>query len=198
VLRTTKPPKCKVCKARTHAVGVLLHDACINEWVRIIREKKAKAMERKLQAARKNERKRDRARKEEMKTIPELIRIAQREFNAWTRERDKDKPCICCGRMETAVTAGHGWDAGHYRSTGSAPHLRFHEDNCHRQLVLCNRYGAGRAVDYRLGLIARIGADRVAALESDNSIRKWTREELRQIAVTYRQKLKDLKRSQDN
>lgn len=81
---------------------------------------------------------------------------------------------------------------GHYRSTGSASHLRFNEDNVHRQLVYCNRYGAGRAVDYRLGLINRIGLQRVEALEADNQPHKWTREELIAIKEKYKQKLKEL------
>jgi hypothetical protein len=198
MLRTTKPPKCKVCKARTHAVGVLLHDDCIGEWVRIIREKKAKSMERKLQEARRNERRRDKARKEELQTIPDLIRIAQREFNAYIRERDRlaGWPCISSGLP--LDWAANSVDAGHYRSVGSASHLRFDERNCHAQSKRDNRYGAGRAVDYRIGLIGRIGLDAVEALEAINEPHKWTREELRQIAATYRQKLKDLKRSQDN
>lgn len=136
-----------------------------------------------------------RKRKDLIKTIPQLIKEAQIVFNAWIRERDRLQPCICCGRIETMVSglSSHGWDAGHYRSTGSASHLRFNEDNVHRQLVYCNRYGAGRAVDYRIGLIARIGLERVEALESDNTVKKWTADGLREIKAKYREKLKQLK-----
>ena len=91
--------------------------------------------------------------------------------------------------------SAHGWDCGHYRSTGSASHLRFHEDNAHRQLVICNRYGAGRAVDYRIGLIARIGLERVEALEADNTPHKWTAEELREIKARYKAKLKQMEKT---
>ena len=42
---------------------------------------------------------------------------------------------------------------------------------------------------YRLGLIARIGQQRVEALESDNTPVKWTREGLRQTRDYYRAKL---------
>jgi Bacteriophage Lambda NinG protein len=135
-------------------------------------------------------------RKESIKTIYDLIKDAQKEFNAYVRERDSLKPCICCGRTESMGygTSAHGWDCGHYRSTGSASHLRFNEDNAHRQLVICNRHGAGRAVDYRIGLIARIGLERVEALESNNEVVKWSREELLSIKLKYRQKLKDLKK----
>jgi hypothetical protein len=132
-------------------------------------------------------------RKRALETIPELIKVAQRSFNAYIRERDKDQPCICCGEPLHSGEVGGAFDCGHYRSTGSASHLRFDERNAHAQRKQCNRYGAGRAVDYRVGLIARIGREAVEALESDNAIRKWTRDELRQIAATYRAKLKQLK-----
>jgi hypothetical protein len=141
-----------------------------------------------------DDRKELKARRERIKTIPQLIKEAQVAFNAFIRERDRDQACICCGRQQTNVDGlhAHGWDSGHYRSTGSASHLRFHEDNAHRQLVYCNRHGAGRAVDYRLGLIARIGVERVEALECSNDPHKWTRDELIAIRATYQAKTKQL------
>lgn len=148
--------------------------------------------------AKKEEAERTKARKAAIKTIPQLIAAAQKEFNAFIRARDRVRPCICCGRTAQMGygNSAHGWDCGHYRSTGSASHLRFHEDNAHRQLVICNRYGAGRAVDYRIGLIARIGLERVEALEADNKVRKWDRDELVAIKELYRAKLKQLEKEQ--
>ena len=149
---------------------------------------------RKVKADKAQERAKIVTRREAIKTIPQLIREAQVEFNAYIRARDAGKPCICCGRSEAGGygLSSHGWDCGHYRSTGSASHLRFNEDNAHRQLVVCNRHGAGRAVDYRLGLIERIGLARVDALESSNTPHKWTADELRSIKTTYREKTKQL------
>jgi hypothetical protein len=132
-------------------------------------------------------------RKRALETIPELIKVAQREFNAYIRGRDIGRPCICCGLPLGDGDVGGAYDAGHYRSTGSASHLRFDERNCHAQRKHCNRYGAGRAVDYRIGLIQRIGIEAVEALEASNTPHKWERDELRQIAATYRQKLKELR-----
>jgi predicted nucleic acid-binding Zn ribbon protein len=136
----------------------------------------------------------EKLRKRALETIPELIKVAQREFNSFIRARDAGKPCICCGLPLGEGEVGGSYDCGHYRSTGSAPHLRFDERNAHAQRKRCNRWGAGRAVDYRRGLIERIGLEAVEALEADNSIRKWTREELREIAATYRAKRKELER----
>lgn len=143
----------------------------------------------------KKERAEDKAKKETFKRRNDYVADAQRAFNAFVRERDKDQPCICCGRATTSVDGlgSHGWDCGHWRSTGSAPHLRFHENNAHRQLVYCNRNLSGNSVSYRVGLIARIGLAEVEALEADNEPRKWSIDELKQIKSTYTAKLKQLK-----
>lgn len=141
------------------------------------------------------ERAKVRTRKEAIKTIPVLIKEAQREFNAYIRARDAHQPCISCGAAPPDLSGLHaGRDAGHYRSVGSAAHLRYHEDNVHAQCVHCNQWGAGRAVDYRIGLIARIGEARVVALETNNTVRKWQPDELRAIRDTYKAKLKELKK----
>lgn len=149
---------------------------------------------RKVKADKAEERSQIKTRKEAAKTIPVLIAEAQKEFNAYIRERDKDKPCICCGRPLGAPDIGGGFDCGHYRSVGSASHLRFHEHNAHGQAKVCNRYGAGRAVDYRIGLVARIGREAVEALESDNAVHKWAHDELRAIKATYAAKARQLKK----
>jgi hypothetical protein len=132
------------------------------------------------------------ARKEAIKRIPDYIKEAQVAFNAFIRARDAAKPCICCGQPLGTGEVGGAYDCGHYRSTGSAAHLRFNEDNAHAQRKVCNRWGAGRAVDYRIGLVARIGLEAVEALESDNSTHKWQRDELIEITQVYRKKLKEL------
>lgn len=140
------------------------------------------------------ERAKVKTRKEAAKTLPVLKAEAQQAFNAYIRERDKDQPCICCGLPLGAGDVGGSYDCGHYRSVGSASQHRYNELNAHAQRKQCNRWGAGRAVDYRLGLIGRIGLEAVEALEQDNQARKWTREELAELRDHYRQKLKQLKK----
>jgi 5-methylcytosine-specific restriction endonuclease McrA len=152
-------------------------------------------MERKLAEARRNEKRRDKAKKEAMKTIPELIAEAQFAFNAYTRERDKDKGCFVCGRPFIPGVPGRNLHAGHVRSRGAAGHLRFVEDNCMGECEGCNdpKWGA-KPHQIKAGAIARIGEARFAELEADNVPHKWTRDELRAIRETYRAKLKELKR----
>lgn len=145
--------------------------------------------------------KQTRAKLEALKTVPKLKREAQTAFNKFIRLRDQlaGHACISSGRpldWGTAGITGSRVDAGHYRSTGAADHLRFNEDNCHAQSVSENRDKAGNAVSYRIGLIARIGLARVEALESNNTPIKWTREGLREIRDTYRRKARELERQQ--
>lgn len=142
----------------------------------------------------KYERRRKTEGRKRLMTRSDWIKKAQISFNKFIRARDADMPCICCGKFsdDNDLITGSRWDAGHYRSTGSAPHLRYVEDNCHRQTVRCNRHGAGRAVDYRAGLIARIGLERVEALEADQAPRKYTISDLQAIEAAYKAKLKEL------
>lgn len=187
---------CKVCggKYQKRNMG---HVACSVECsITWARRKAQKTVEAKAREARRE----IRERKEKIKTRSDWIREAQVEFNKYIRTRDADKPCICCGTPLISGAVGGGFDAGHYRSVGSAPHLRFDERNCHGQTKKCNRYGSGRAVDYRIGLINRLGLKEVEALESDQTIRKYTIDELRAIRDMYRKKTKELleaKRARD-
>lgn len=129
-----------------------------------------------------------------LKTKRDYIKEAQIAFNAFIRLRDQlaGHPCISSGRP--LDWSGNAVDAGHYRSVGSAPHLRFDEDNCHAQSKHDNQWKSGNAVDYRLGLIARIGLPRVAALESNNEVRKWTTDELIALRDHYRAKVRQMKK----
>lgn len=52
-------------------------------------------------------------------------------------------------------------------------------------------------MDYRIGLIARIGQEKVEALEADNHVHKWTHEELRSIREHYRAKARELKKQRE-
>lgn len=151
----------------------------------------------KAQAAReKKERKELRVRKEAIKPRGKWMSEAQAAFNAFIRERDRlaGYPCISSGRP--LDWSGNNVDAGHYRSRGSAPHLRFDERNCHAQSKQDNRYGSGNAVDYRIGLIARISLQAVEALEADQTSRKWSIDDLKAIKATYKAKLKSLQVTQ--
>ena len=123
-----------------------------------------------------------------VKSVPQLKKQVQREFNKFIRLRDKYKPCISCG-----VTSQDNWQAGHFWPMGSNGALRYHEENCHKQCVSCNTFKSGNLLEYRLGLVKRIGIDRVNALdEMRHDVKKFTREELEELLTTYKKKIKEL------
>lgn len=174
--------KCKVCETPFTPVRPLQAVCSPRCAFKKVRKDKAEEV------------KENKRRKAALKTLPELKREAQTVFNRWVRFRDMGKPCISCGLPDKGTIDFHsGRDAGHYRSVGSAPHLRFNENNVHGQCVHCNQYLAGNVIGYRLGLIERIGIEAVEKLEQDNSTRKWTRDELIDIKREYVVKLKQIK-----
>lgn len=127
-----------------------------------------------------------------LKPRRDWIKDAQVVFNQYIRARDADKPCVCCDKPLVPGAVGGGFDCGHYRSVGSAPHLRFDDRNAHGQTKRCNRYRSGNVTDYRIGLIKRIGLDAVEALEADQDARKYTIDNLKTIISEYKAKHKAL------
>ena len=134
-------------------------------------------------------------RKEALKSRGDYMRDAQKAFNEFIRVRDQLAGHACISSGRPLDWAGNAVDAGHYRSVGAAPHLRFDERNCHAQSKQDNRYLSGNAIDYRIGLIKRIGLLEVESLEADQSVRKYTIEDLKAITAEYRAKTRELRRS---
>lgn len=132
-------------------------------------------------------------RKEKIKTARDYIKDCQVAVNAYVRYRDEGRPCISCGNLPENKLGGT-MDAGHYRSRGSAGHLRFNTLNIASQCVRCNRFQSGSAISYRLGLIDRIGEDLVLALEADNTPRKFTIDYLVRCTAIFRKRLRHLKK----
>jgi hypothetical protein len=190
-LRTTlRERKCTVCKDKFKQQRPL--QAVCSPICAVAQGKKAAAKQAAAKA--RSDRAATKAALEKLKTKGEWLADLQRVFNAYIRERDRDQPCICCGRTNVKdYLTGSAWDAGHYRSVGSAPHLRFDERNVHRQLVHCNRDRSGNAVEYRRGLIARIGLAAVEALEADQAPRNYTIDDLKRMKNEYAAKLRALK-----
>ena len=141
--------------------------------------------------AKREERKAIRAAKERAKTRGDWQREAQQAFNAFIRARDDDLPCISCGRWHNGQ-----WHAGHYLTVGARPNLRFDETNCHKQCQPCNTHLHGNLVNYRRALIAKIGIDAVEGLEADQSVKKYSIEDLKAIKAEYMRKRKALETSQ--
>lgn len=195
-MKQAKPRKCKVKDCCNYFVPLnSMHSVCGPVCAsRMVRDKREREESKKL----KEQRRKDRETRDRLKTRSDWIKDAQREFNAFIRERDKAAgwPCISSGRP--LDWSGNAVDAGHYRSVGAAPHLRFDERNCHAQSKHDNQYKAGNVVDYRINLIARIGLEAVEALESDQSAKHYTIEDLKEIVRTYRAKWKELAKQSES
>lgn len=193
---TTKQPKPKTCKnpaCRDSFVPQRLGQAVCSPKCALATVEVQKVKEKKSLAQ--ADRREIKVRKEALKSRGDHIREAQQAFNEYIRTRDQAAGHLCISSGKPLDWSGNAVDAGHYRSVGSAPHLRFDERNCHAQSKQNNRFLSGNAVDYRIGLIARIGQEAVDALESDQSVRKYTVDEIKAIKAAYRAKTRELKRA---
>ena len=174
--------KCKSCGERVRDYVVINNSAfcSIEVAVKYAYANKHKGKEIKA----KEQRKKDSIRKEKLKTVGDYVKEAQVAVNKYIRARDRHKPCVSCGSMPDDKIGG-AFDAGHYRSRGSAGHLRFNLLNIHKQCVKCNRFKSGNAVDYRIELIKRIGLDNVEKIETNNEPKKFTIEYLKRLKKIF-------------
>lgn len=165
---------CKVCKKRFEPYRPL-QSACSLECAQIV------AVLKRLKA--------DADKHWEMvkaaKTTAQLSREAQSWVNRYVRLRDADKPCISCGRQ--ANWSGQ-WHASHFRSIGSNSALRFHLWNVHKACSICNNHLSGNIREYAKRLPDRIGKDRFDFVDSDNSVRRYSKEYLRKIKAVFQKK----------
>ena len=122
-------------------------------------------------------------------TVQQLIKKLQKVFNAYIRDRDKDKPCVSCGEYTDEK------DAGHFYATSGYSGLRFDEDNVHGECKRCNRFDESHLIGYTENLKERIGESDFKALKEKaqdykkNGV-KWSRIELREKIEYYKQKTK--------
>ncbi|MBJ2270450.1 recombination protein NinG [Pseudomonas sp. MF6772] len=130
-------------------------------------------------------------RKEALKTRADHLKDTQVAFNAWVRARDADLPCISCGRHHEGQ-----YHAGHYRTVGANPELRFEPLNAWKQCAPCNNHLSGNLINYRISLLQRIGEEKVAWLEGPHQAKKHTIEELKAMTAEYRAKTRELKKGQ--
>jgi len=155
----------------------LCHNLGVKELVKKEREKKAK-----------QERKETKKAKEALLTHRDYLKLFQTVFNSYIRERDKDLPCISCGKNNEKQ-----FHAGHYRSVGSCPELRFEELNVWKQCATCNTYLHGNLIEYRKELINRIGVEKVEWLEGYQPSNKMLISEIKEKIKEYKTKINALK-----
>lgn len=188
----TKPLKQKACKnCKTKFMPISSWAAACSPLcgLELARSKRLKAEK----AEKVKDKRETKAKLEKHKKRGEWLTEAQTEFNKFIRARDAGKPCICCGKPFEPQKPGGSADAGHYLSRGAAPHLRFVENNVHAQRKNCNRPGGTTRIQFRAGMIERIGLEAVEALEADQTPRNYTIDDLREIKRVYTAKARELK-----
>jgi len=179
--------KCKYCKVNpvfrpgakvcSPECAIKFNDQLIEKAARIAAKKQAAA---------------DRTALLQFKPLSYWEKIAERHCNAYIRARDPDE-CISCG-----VTKSSAWQAGHYISVGANKTLRYNEQNIHKQCVQCNVFEGSNAIQYRIGLVHKIGFAEVEKLEGWHAPIKLTAEYLQEVAEHYRKKLKELSAVKQN
>lgn len=127
---------------------------------------------------------------QKLKRRADHFKETQTALNRWVREvRDAGKPCISCGRHHQGQN-----HAGHFLSRGSHPHLALVEANIALQCMPCNVHLSGNQLQFRRGLIERIGLLAVELLESDTEPRKYSIEQLQAMKADYLKRIRDAKK----
>lgn len=168
--------RCRICKKKFEPKRFLQKTCftpkCALEYSRIEKQKEWNKKKKVL--------------KDKLKTKSDYVKELQILVNKFVRNRDKDKHCISCSKP-----LNNKFDAGHYRSAGGNPELRFNELNIHGQCVYCNQHLHGNLIDYRINLIERIGIENVEYLERKHEPTHYKIPELKEMIKQYKLKNKN-------
>lgn len=123
-----------------------------------------------------------------VKKKPDLKAKLDKVFSLYIRLRDSKSfgykffKCISCGEIKPFEQA----DNGHYINRQHM-NTRFDEMNCNAQCRHCNRFMEGNIQNYRKGLVAKYGEQRVILLEAKQGItRKFSDFEYEQLIKYYK------------
>ena len=169
--------RCKVCKNKFTPKWSSFQKTCLKSSCILDYSKDVKAKE---------WNKEKKVRKEKLKSRSDHLNELQVVFNRWIRLRDKGLNCISCNKPCKKENAGH------YRSVGSCPELRFEPLNVHLQCEYCNTYLHANLINYRINLIHKIGIDKVEWLESNHEPKKYSIEEIKEMKIKYKELIKKL------
>jgi hypothetical protein len=172
-----KARKCKYCKNSFEPIAFLQKNCfdpdCVTEWIHETKQKEWTKKKAKLKA--------------ELMTVQDYIKIAQQVFNKFIRLRDQGKNCISCNKPALKENAGHFYNANNHWN------VRFNEHNVHLQCEYCNTYLHGALIQYRTGLINKIGIADYSILEVESKkTRKFSIDELKELITVYKAKIKNI------
>ncbi len=111
---------------------------------------------------------------------------ADRYFSSFIRERDKDKPCVTCGKYTDKKDCGH-FISRRFEST------RFDEKNSHGQCQKCNRFEYGNQFEHGIKIDDMYGDGTAKQLHiKSKMLCKRNKFDYEEIATYYREKIKTL------
>lgn len=187
-IKTYKDKKCKAC-GKNFTPSKQFQVACDFKCAIIHSKNLAK------NNLAKKKRKETKIAREKLKTRSDYLAEAQIACNAYVRYRDRHKPCISCGTTNPNIQ----YAAGHYRTRGACPELRFHPMNIHRQCnKRCNSEKSGNIGEYRPKLIEKIGIKNLEWIEGPHKIQNLTIEDAIEIKIFFKEQLKILKNNDCN
>jgi hypothetical protein len=122
------------------------------------------------------------------------INKADRWFSIFIRIRDSNHlgfgKCVTCGKL-------FHWkelQCGHYMKR-ARPLTRYHEKNCHSQCRNCNCFKEGEQGKHGLAIDSKYGANTAQMLADLHDLpgqKKYTKNEIDEIAKKYKKKAKEL------
>lgn len=183
-----KQKTCKICKEKFTPFQPL-QSVCTNNGYACAREFANRQREKQIKKEKKEFNAETRRMKEKIKTRKQWAEEAQAAFNKFIRLRDARDPCISCGTTDQNIQ----YCAGHYKTRGAYPELRYEELNVHKQCNKnCNLHLSGNIINYRPRLIEKIGIDKVEWLEGHHEPKKYTIDDLKRLKATYNKKAKEI------
>ena len=182
--------RCKNCSTKFEQRFSSLEKFCWDPNCKLIegmqKLEKAKFQEKKEWREKKSKIKKD------LLSVSDYLKIAQQTFNKFIRIRDKNEPCISCGKE---LKQGN-IDAGHYYSSGGHSNVRFDEMNVFAQCSRpCNKDKSGDLINYGINLENKIGKEEFIMLrERAYETKRFTKEELIDLIALYKQKIKEIEK----
>jgi len=207
-----KPKKCKGtgkalgfgCGVPTlyRKYGLGLNCGCYRDWLlntpngqEVIRKSTITAKKK----VKRNVSKKTREQKEVLKNKSAFEKDLQTLVNKIVRLVDIDRGCISCthGHYKPWTRQAH---AGHYKSVGGNPTLRFNFDNIHKQCSICNNHKHANIEEYQKGLKSRYGTDYfeyVESLTSKFKVLNLSIPELKEAIIKARKIIKEIEQGKD-
>lgn len=121
-----------------------------------VRERKARSESRQRKQAQSADKVRLTQKRKELNRPHHLDQLQKLVNQYVVHVRDKDKPCCTCGTSNPSIK----YDAGHLRTRGACPELRFELTNIHKQCsVNCNQHKSGAVAEHKEYVIKEHGQD---------------------------------------